>query len=257
VLDGLEEAVHRAVPRRRSRINFIRYADDFIITAKSRTILEDAVKPVVEGFLAERGLCLSPEKTLVTHITDGFTFLGQTFRKHGRVLHITPSEQGVLALEQKVGTTIRKHVSAPMPVLIKELNQILRGWANYHRHVVASGAFSRIDNHVFERLWHMLQRRHPNKSANWLIQHYWSAAGLKRRVFAVKAKTSKGATKIYQLIRVTSIGIRRHVKIRAAANPYMPEDDDYFARRRHDKGSKMISDKRIRDLRIRADAMRK
>ena len=257
VLDGLEEAVHRAVPRRRSRINFIRYADDFIITGKSRTILEDAVKPVVEGFLAERGLCLSPEKTLVTHITDGFTFLGQTFRKHGRVLHITPSEQGVLALEQKVGTTIRKHVSAPMPVLIKELNQILRGWANYHRHVVASGAFSRIDNYVFEHLWHMLQRRHPNKSANWLIQHYWSAAGQKRRVFAVKAKTSKGATKIYQLIRVSSIGILRHVKIRAAANPYMSEDAAYFARRRHNKGNKMISDKLVRDLRIKADATRK
>ena len=141
-----------------SRINFVRYADDFIITGKSRTILEDAVRPVVEGFLAERGLSLSPEKTLVTHITDGFTFLGQTFRKNGWVLHITPSEQGVLALEQKLGTMIRKHVSAPMPVLIKELNQMLRGWANYHRHVVASKAFRRIDKSVFEHLWRMLQK---------------------------------------------------------------------------------------------------
>ena len=255
VLDGLENAVRCAVPRQ-SRTNFIRYADDFIITGKSRTILEDAVKPVVEGFLAERGLSLSPEKTLVTHITDGFTFLGQTFRKHGGVLHITPSKQGVLALEQKVGTLIREHVSAPMPALIKALNQVLRGWANYHRHVVASAAFSRIDHYVFEHLWRMLQKRHPNKSAHWLIQHYWSAAGLKG-VFAVKAKTSKGTTKIYQLIWVSSIGIRRHVKIRAAANPYMPEDVAYFARRRHNKGSKMISDKRVRDLRIKIDATRK
>ncbi len=255
VLDGLENAVHCAVPRQ-SRINFIRYADDFIITGKSRTFLEDAVKPVVEGFLAERGLSLSPEKTLVTHITDGFTFLGQTFRKHGRVLHITPSEQGVLALEQKVGTMIRKHVGAPMPVLIEALNPVLRGWANYHCHVVASEAFHRIDHYVFEHLWHMLQRRHPHKSANWLIQHYWSATG-HGGIFAVKAKTSKGATKIYQLIRVSSIGIRRHVKIRAAANPYMPEDAVYFARRRHNKESKMISDKRIRDLRIKVNATRK
>ncbi len=214
-------------------------ATHLIITGKSRTILEDAVRPVVEGFLAERGLSLSPEKTLVTHITDGFTFLGQTFRKHGRVLHITPSEQGVLALKQKVGTMIREHVSAPMPLLIKELNQVLRGWANYHRHVVASEAFSSIDKYVFEQVWHMLRKRHPLKSAKWLIKHYWSATGLKD-IFAVKGRTSKGTTKIYQLIRVGSIGIRRHVKIRAAANPYMPEYAAYFLLRRHYKASKLL-----------------
>jgi RNA-directed DNA polymerase len=138
VLDGLEEAVHCAVPRRR-RINFVRYApDDFIITGKSRTLLEEAIRPVVEGFLAERGLELSSEKTVVTHIKDGFTFLGQTFRKHGRVLHITPSTEGVHALKRKIRELIRKHVNAPMPILIKKLNETLRGWANYHRHVVAS-----------------------------------------------------------------------------------------------------------------------
>src|SRR5208283_2393553 len=99
----------------------------------------------------------------------------------------------------------------------------------------------------------MLRKRHPNKSAHWLIQHYWSATGLKS-VFAVKAKIPKETTKIYHLIRVSSMGIRRHVKIRAAANPYMPEDAAYFARRRHHKESKMISDKRVRDLRIKVDA---
>jgi len=255
VLDGLEEAVSCAVPRR-SRVNFIRYADDFIITGKSKTILEDAVRPVVEGFLAERGLCLSPEKTLVTHIKDGFTFLGQTFRKHGKVLHIRPSEQGVLALEKKVGTMIREHVSAPMPVLIKELNQVLRGWANYHRHVVASVAFRRIDNYVFERFWHMLRRRHPHKSANWLIKRYRSAAGLKH-VFAVRTKTSKGTTKVYQVLKMSSICIRRHVKIRAAANPYMPEDAAYFERRSHYKACRSPSKKRTREPRTKIDANRK
>ncbi len=176
VLDGLEQAVHCAVPRR-SRINFIRYADDFIITGKSRTILEEAIKPVVEAFLRERGPALSPEKTLITHITDGFTFLGQSFGKEAGRLHFRPSTQGVL--EEKVGTVIRKHVSAPMPVLIKELNSVLRGWANYHRYSVASEAFSRIDNFVFEQLWRMLHQRHPQKSSEWLFNHYWTASGRK------------------------------------------------------------------------------
>jgi len=136
-LDGLEQAVRCAVPRR-SRVNFVRYADDFIITGKSRRLLERQIRPAVEDFLADRGLTLSKEKTVITYIKKGFTFLGQTFRKHGRVLHITPSVEGVLALIRKVGTLIRKHVSVPMPVLIKKLNETLRGWGNYHRHVVAS-----------------------------------------------------------------------------------------------------------------------
>jgi RNA-directed DNA polymerase len=188
-LDGLEEAVHRAVPRR-SRVNFIRYADDFIITSKSKRLLEDKVKPAVETFLAERGLTLSGEKTMITHIKRGFTFLGQTFRKHGRVLHITPSSEGVLALVRKVGTLIKKHVSAPMAVLIKKLNEVLRGWANYHRHVVSSEAFSRIDTYVFEQLRNMLRKRHPNKSKKWLNKKYWTAAE-RKYTFAFIAKIKK------------------------------------------------------------------
>jgi RNA-directed DNA polymerase len=154
-LDGLEEVVRRAVPRR-MRVNFIRYADDFIVTGKSKRLLEEKVKPAVIKFLAERGLTLSEEKTKLTHIKNGVTFLGQTFRKRGRKLHIKPSKEGVLALIQKVGTIISKHVSAPMPALIKKLNQTLRGWANYHRHVVSSVAFSRMDTYVFEQLWRMV-----------------------------------------------------------------------------------------------------
>jgi len=86
----------------------------------------------------ERGLELSPEKTVITHITRGLTFLGQTFRKRGQVLRITPAKEGVLALIRKVGALIRAHVAAPMPTLVKKLNLVLRGWGHYHRHVVAS-----------------------------------------------------------------------------------------------------------------------
>ena len=81
-----------------------------------------------------------------------------------------PSKQGVLACVRKVGTIISKHVSAAMPVLIKKLNQTLRGWANYHRHVVAAQAFSRIDTYGFEQLWRMVKRRHQNKSQALAVQ---------------------------------------------------------------------------------------
>jgi len=98
-----------------------------------------------------------------------------------------------------VGTLIRKHVSAPMSALIKKLNQSLRGWANYHRHVVASKAFSRIDPYVFEQLWRMLRKRHPKKSKKWLNKKYWTAAE-RKHTFAVIAKVKRGVKKVYTRI---------------------------------------------------------
>ena len=246
-LDGLEQVVKSAVPRRK-RVNFVRYADDLVITGKSKTLLEQYVKPAVEKFLAERGLTLSEDKTVITYIRDGFTFLGQTFRKHGRVLHVTPAIEGVLALKRKVGEVIRKHVSAPTPVLIKKLNETLRGWANYHRHVVASEAFNCIDTYVFEELWRMLRRRHSNKSKKWLFHKYWTASG-KEHIFAVKAKSAKGVEKLYQVVRASAIGITRHIKIKAAANPYLPEYARYIWERRHKKGSKELGAYTAREFR--------
>ena len=182
-LDGLEQVVRAAVPRQ-SRVNFVRYADDFIVTGKSKQLLEMRIKPAIEEFLAERGLELSQEKTALTYIKDGFTFLGQSFRKHGRKLHITPSKEGVLALVRKVGTLIRNHTSAPTEDLIARLNKTLRGWANYHRHVVSSVTFSRVDRYVYQELWRMINRRHRNKSTEWLSRKYWAASG-RKHVFSV------------------------------------------------------------------------
>ena len=156
------------------------------------------VVPAVKQFLEERGLELSEDKTKITFIKDGFTFLGQTFQKHGKTLHITPAKEGVLALIRNVGTIFRKFVSAPIEALIKKLNQILRGWANYHRHIVASKAFSRVDNYVYKMLWNMLHKRHPKKSAKWLYRKYWLTSD-NRRVFGitVKRKVKSNSISLY------------------------------------------------------------
>ena len=235
-LDGLEQVIKDAVPRR-LRVNFVRYADDFIVTGKSKTILEQKIRPAIEKFLSERGLKLSEEKTSITYIKHGFTFLGQTFRKHGNTLHITPSKEGVQSLIRKVGRIIRSHVSAPTEALVKNLNSVLRGWANYHRHVVSSEAFSRVDTYVFEQLWRMVRRRHQDKSKGWLIKKYWSAAG--KHVFSFLHKYKK-KTRILKIIRVGAIGIKRHIKIKAEANPYLPEYSSYFWRRKNIKDARLL-----------------
>ncbi|MCP4609530.1 MAG: group II intron reverse transcriptase/maturase [Planctomycetes bacterium] len=245
-LDGLEQAVISATPRR-TRINFIRYADDFIITGKSKSLLENDILPTVEKFLSERGLCLSPEKTKITYIKDGFEFLSQHFRKYGRILRITPSKESVHSLIMRLGTIIRKYVSSPMGKLIKKLNSMLRGWANYHRHVVSSEVFARVDTYVYEQLWRMLHRRHSNKSKGWLIKKYWTATG-KKWIFSVKSKY-KGKTYISKVLRICSIGIKRHIKIKADANPYLRKYRRYYWERKHKKEAKVMSHLSAREVR--------
>src|SRR5213595_613394 len=86
-------------PEKRAKVNLIRYADDFCVTGNSKELLEQEVKPLVEQFLGERGLQLSPEKTVITHIGQGFDFLGQTVRKYHKgkctKCFITPSKKNV------------------------------------------------------------------------------------------------------------------------------------------------------------------
>ena len=238
-LDGLEAVVKAAVPRR-SRVNLVRYADDFIITGKSRTLLETHIRPAVERFLAERGLTLSAEKTHITHIRRGFTFLGQTFRKRGRAMRVTPSREAVQSLLRRTGDTIRRFVSMKTPALIGHLNRMLRGWGNYHRFVVSSETFRKVDRAIFQQLWRMLTRRHPNKSKGWIIQHYFRLPG-RPEGFSAQERDSEGNLRFYRLFRLVELPIRRHVKIRAQANPYLPEYAGYFWQRRHNREARSHS----------------
>jgi RNA-directed DNA polymerase len=85
-LNGLERHIKNAIPTSqggvRTKVHTIRFADDFIITGRSKAFLEEEVQPLVAQFLAERGLELSHEKTRVTHIEDGFDFLGSHVHKY-------------------------------------------------------------------------------------------------------------------------------------------------------------------------------
>jgi RNA-directed DNA polymerase len=150
-LDGLEQVLashfsKRSRGGRRAKVNLIRYADDFCITGSSKQLLEQEVKPLVEHFLRERGLALSPEKTVITHIEQGFDFLGQTIRKYRKgkrpKFFITPSKKSVKAFLRKIRKRIKESRDLTAGELIVELNPLIRGWALYHRHVVEPCDFS-------------------------------------------------------------------------------------------------------------------
>ncbi len=82
-LDGMEKAIKATAAGRGQKVNFVRYADDFVVTAADKDILVEKVVPVIKEFLSERGLVLSEEKTHITRIEDGFDFLSQNVRKFG------------------------------------------------------------------------------------------------------------------------------------------------------------------------------
>ena len=213
------------------KINLIRYADDFIITGTTKDVLENEVKPLVEQFLRDRGLQLSPEKTCVTHIEQGFDFLGQNLRKYGGKLLIQPSKKNTHNFLEKVRQLIRQNRGISQTDLIRQLNPIIRGWANYHRHVVAKGTFKKVEWVLWHSLWRWARRRHSGKRSRWLIQRYWHPLGGRNRFAADTGKRTPGGKPLWlKLVNPTEISIRRHVKIRGEANPFDPRWRAYFGR---------------------------
>ncbi|MGV8941760.1 MAG: group II intron reverse transcriptase/maturase [Lysobacter sp.] len=209
------------------KVNVVRYADDFVITGISKEVLEDEVKPWIVAFLKERGLQLSPEKTRIVHIDDGFDFLGWSFRKYAGKLLIKPSKKNVEALYRKVKEIISGHKTVRQENLIRMLNPVLRGWANYHSPVVAKKAFSRMDHLLFQVIWRWAKRRHPNKTSGWIRKKYYRSEGLRNWVFATTATDKKGKEARVALYTLPDTAILRHTKIKGSYNPFDPADELY------------------------------
>ncbi|MBB1629453.1 group II intron reverse transcriptase/maturase [Cupriavidus sp. UME77] len=233
-LDGLEARLAEKFPQARRaglKMNMVRYADDFIITGFSKEWLESEVMPAVVEFLAERGLVLSPEKTKITHITDGFDFLGWNLRKYNGKLLVKPSKANVKAHLDKIREVIRANKTAKQANLIRLLNPVLRGWANYHSHVVAKETFARVDANVWSMLWRWAVRRHPNKGARWVKEKYFKTRGTRNWAFTATEKQEDGTERELTLLQESDTPIQRHVKIKANANPHDPKWEQYFESR--------------------------
>ncbi len=194
----------------------------------------------MEAFLQERGLELSPEKTRLTPIEEGFDFLGQNGCKYNGTLLIKPSKKSVAALLGKVREVVRVNRANAAGVLILQLNPIIRGWAGYHRHVASKETFARVDHQIFQMVWRWARRRHPNKNLRWIKDKYFGLYGGDHwRLFGQVERG--GAVKTLYLYKASSVPIERHVKIQMHANPYDPQWELYFEKR---LGVKMKGDLR-------------
>jgi RNA-directed DNA polymerase len=236
-LDGLQKFLLERFPRKSSekeqmKVNLVRYADDFIVTAKTKEILEEEVLPLIQEFLRERGLELSQEKTKITHIDEGFDFLGQNVRKYKGKLLIKPSKKSVLKFLESIRTFIKKNKTATQHDLIGTLNPKIRGWCEYHRHVVAKKTFSNVEHEIWKTLWKWACRRHPSKSKSWIKNKYFLHDGNRDWCFATRTKDNQtGKEKVTSLFCPSRVPIERHVKIKQDCNPYDPEWFPYLQKR--------------------------
>ncbi|WP_374367206.1 group II intron reverse transcriptase/maturase [Stutzerimonas sp.] len=210
-----------------AKVYVVRYADDFVVTAASKELLEDEVKPWVEQFLSVRGVALSREKTQTVHIHQGFDFLGWNFRKYvpkspyrKAKLLIKPSKKNVTAFYRKVGEIIKNSGALTQEALIGQLNPVLKGWAQYHSPVVAKQTFSKLDSLIFWRLWRWAKRRHSKKSADWIRKKYFRSIGGQNWVFAYPYKNGKGERQFRRLYGLAETAIVRHKRLPGEYQPY-------------------------------------
>jgi RNA-directed DNA polymerase len=210
------------------KVHLIRYADDFIVTASNKEILETRIKPLIEKFLDHRGLQLSPEKTKITHITDGFDFLGQNIRMYSRgKLLIRPSKDAIKSVKEKLKQIIVKHRGSQAAVLIRNLNPVITGWANYHRHACSKKTFYLLDRILWRNIWNWARRRHNNLGYRKIVSLLFMRIGNRKWQFF--GKFDDGKTVLLRMF--ACFHIKRHSLINGNANPFDVARDNYFVNR--------------------------
>jgi RNA-directed DNA polymerase len=233
-LSGLEAKLKAGTQyqRDKQRINMIAYADDFVVTAASKELLENKVKPILEEALAKVGLELSKTKTKITHINDGFDFLGFNVRKYqnGKLL-IKPAKANITQFLKEMRTIIKKGVALPSERLIHILNSRLTGWVNYYRSSVSSDVFSKVNSELIQALIRMAYKRHARKGKGWIVNKYFTSLRGNNWRFYCIVKDKNGKKKPLYLKNASDTKIRRHVKIKSDATPFDPLFKDYFKQR--------------------------
>ena len=239
-----------------NRINpLVRYADDFVIICKSKTIAVE-IKEAVKRFLHTHiGLTLSEEKTKITHIYKGFDFLGFTIRKYKRhknkpcvipsdyILLITPQKEKIQSILRECIGVMKAHKTATQNSLIHLLNPKVIGWANYYRYVVSSQIFANIDYILWQRTLHWTKRRHSQKSMAWIIEKYYTR---QRNTRILRFTDKKTKSTLGTMSKVFSK--KRFVKVKNAMRVYNTDHAEYWNKREYLNTQKRLYAKQSRVL---------
>ena len=166
---GAMSASYKREARRRKGLpnwRIVRYADDFAVLVHGSKSDAEALREEIAGVLAGLGLRFSDAKTRVTHMSEGFSFLGfriQWRRKRGTnkwYVYTFIDARPVRSLKAKIRALTPRTSQLDAEYVLTRLNQVMHGWANYFRHAVAKDTFTMLDNFAWWRVIRMLTERH-------------------------------------------------------------------------------------------------
>ncbi|MDR1254233.1 MAG: reverse transcriptase N-terminal domain-containing protein [Oscillospiraceae bacterium] len=223
-LDGLQKAIFD-LQKDRENVdyddgNLIRFADDILITARTKKSAE-MIQNRVKEFLGERGLILNEQKSKIIHATEEFDFLSRNYIKYGKVLYTAPSKKAIQAFEDDLRDYIlNNNINWSQRGLIEGLNAKLRGWATYHRVTSAQDAFRRVDAVVSTLLLQLTQKLYPTKTKEQIIEKFWYSEADGTKFYAMPSK------KEIRVMHLRDILIVNHTPLKTKANPYL--EPEYF-----------------------------
>ena len=153
---------------------------------------------------------------------QGFNFLGYNLRRYKNIVLVKPQKEKVKAHLQQLRHILTTNRQSTTEHLIHQLNLVIQGWVNYYRYVNAKETFSYVGHRLWWLLWYWARRRHPNKSAKWIKQHYYTQVGQRQIVF--------GTNKI-QVRHPAVTPIIRYSKVKRRYSPYNPNLRNYWSQR--------------------------
>lgn len=226
-LDGLQKELYDLQPI--ESIDYwegytIRFADDILIASRSEEKAKEYLK-LVEQFVEERGLKLSPSKTHIEHISHGFEFLSRFYVKYNLQIHCVPSKNAIKRMENELYDLILNNDKRwSQKILIQSINAKLNGWATYHRITEAKDVFNHIDVLVNALLLNLTKKMHPKKDLKTTIKKYWYKDQFGRDVFTL------ATNKNLKILKLADVVIVEHYRMDIKQNVYLVQEhfDDRF-----------------------------
>lgn len=215
----------RQIPRKYylikdARYRIVRFADDFVVMSETKAEIEQLV-PVLSDWLARRGLQLHPDKTRIVHIDDGFNFLGMTLRRFNGHCLTKPDKSRVLEQLRSVRLWLKQHPAISPEGMIRHLNPILRGWAQYYQPGTSKVTFKWMSHQLWQASWRWCMRRHPQKGKRWVQRKYYRTLSGRKWIFATEVTDRRGQRKLLRLFNLADTPIRSHILVR---DTYTPDD---------------------------------
>jgi RNA-directed DNA polymerase len=222
------------------KYTLIRYADHFIVLAATEQDCIDA-KALLDPWLAQRGLEFAPDKVNITNLRDGIKFLGCKVKIYGKTkptLLITPHPDKVAVHMAKLKEIWLKYKGQAPHVVIRFLNPVITGWANYYSPWVSSEVFSRLDHFMWHRAWRFAKRRHPTKNHKWVAKTYFGLQEGSRnewRFFGLW----KGERLF--LKKYSDVKIVRHVVVKNNMDPDDPSKESHSYWQKRDANRQLMA----------------